>query len=170
MDYKQLIRDLPDYPIKGVVFKDLTTLWKDGKAFKNSINDIVQRVKGLNVNKVVAMESRGFIMGSAVAYELGAGFVPVRKKKKLPWKVFSQDYELEYGKDFIEIHQDAVENGDRVLIVDDLLATGGTTEATIKLLNNFSGVEVVGAAYLVELTFLNGKSKVSVPIYSIIEY
>ena len=170
MDYKKLIRDLPDYPIKGVIFKDLTTLWKDGKAFSSTIKDIIAKVKHLNINKVVAMESRGFIMGSAVAYELGAGFIPVRKKKKLPWKVFSQDYELEYGKDFIEIHQDAVEKRDRVLIVDDLLATGGTTEATIKLLKNFSGVEVLGAAYLVELTFLNGKNKIDVPIYSIIQY
>jgi len=170
MDYKKLVRDLPDYPVKGVVFKDLTTLWKDKKAFRASVKELVNQFKGQKIDKVIGIEARGFIFGSILAYELEAGFVPVRKKKKLPWKVFSAEYALEYGTDHIEIHQDALEAGERVLIVDDLLATGGTTGAAIKLIKNFPEVEIAGAAYLVELSFLKGREKLSIPVHSLIQY
>jgi adenine phosphoribosyltransferase len=170
MDYKKIIRDLPDYPVKGVVFKDLTTLFNDSQAFYSCMNDLMEKLQNLKINKVVGIEARGFIIGSIIAYAMEAAFVPIRKKKKLPWKVFSQEYALEYGTDSMEIHQDAFSSKDRILIADDLLATGGTTEAALKLIANFKDVTVVGAAYLVELTFLKGKDKVNCPIYSVIQY
>ncbi len=170
VDYKKIIRDLPDYPVEGVVFKDITTLWKDKKAFSSSMDDLMAQFKDQKIDKVIGVEARGFIMASVIAYKLGAGFIPVRKKTKLPWKTYSQDYELEYGKDHVEIHQDAFDPGDNVLIADDLLATGGTTEATVKLLKNFKDLNIVGAAYLVELGFLNGRDKLDVPVFSVIKY
>lgn len=170
MDYKKLIRDLPDYPVPGVTFRDLSTLWNNPRAFSLVLDEMYELIKDLKIDKVLGIEARGFIFGSVLAYKLGAGFVPVRKRKKLPWKVYSQEYELEYGTDHIEIHQDAVSVGERVLIVDDLLATGGTTAATVQLLSHFSNIEIVGAAYLVELAFLEGRKKLDIPVYSVIKY
>lgn len=170
MDYKKMIRDLPDYPVEGVVFKDLTTLWKDARGFKQSTADLMMLIQDWDFNKVIGIEARGFMFASVIAFERGAGFIPVRKHKKLPWKTYSQEYELEYGSDHIEIHQDALETGDKVLIVDDLLATGGTTAATVKLLEQFKDIRIAGAAYLVELTFLNGKDNLDIPVASLIQY
>jgi adenine phosphoribosyltransferase len=170
MNYKELIRDLPDYPVEGVVFRDLSTLWKEGDAFKKSIQDLVAMVKDLKVDKIAGIEARGFIIGSAMAYEMGLGFIPIRKKGKLPSETYMEEYTLEYGVDFIEIHRDAVEPGEKVLIVDDLLATGGTTGAAVRLLRRFPDVEVLGAAYLVELDFLKGREKLDVPVFSVIKY
>ncbi|HEO64784.1 MAG TPA: adenine phosphoribosyltransferase, partial [Spirochaetes bacterium] len=134
MDLKALIRDVADFPKEGILFKDLTTLWKDKDGFKASIDELAQKYKGKGIDKVVGMESRGFIVGAPVAYLIGAGFVPVRKPGKLPSKTVSETYDLEYGTDTLVVHEDAISKGDKVLIVDDLLATGGTAEATVKLI------------------------------------
>lgn len=170
MDYKALIRDLPNYPVEGVIFRDLTTLWQNGEAFKSAIDDLYDLIKDIHFDKVVGIEARGFIFGSIIAHKKGVGFVPVRKKNKLPWKTYSEEYALEYGTDIIEIHQDAIKPGEKALIVDDLLATGGTTEAAIKLIRQIKDADVAAAAFLVELTFLNGKEKLDIPSYSLIQY
>lgn len=169
MDYKKVIRDVPDYPKPGILFKDITTLWKDPAAFKDSIEELSRRYVGMGIKKVLGAESRGFIVGAVAAYILGVGFVPVRKKGKLPAPVITEKYALEYGEAEIEIHKDAIEKGEKVLIVDDLLATGGTCEAIVKLAEKLGGV-VVGAAFLVELEFLKGRDKIGVPVYSLIQY
>ncbi|HOJ50812.1 MAG TPA: adenine phosphoribosyltransferase [Spirochaetota bacterium] len=169
MDYKKLIRDIPDYPVKGVIFKDLTTLWKNRESFHKSIDELIDMIKHIDFEKVLSMEARGFIIGSVISYKLKKGFVPVRKKGKLPYKTVSYEYELEYGKDQIFIHEDAIEKNEKILIVDDLLATGGTTNAAIELVKKLNGIPV-GAAYLVELSFLEGRKKVNIPIYSLIKY
>jgi len=152
------IRDVPDFPQKGVVFKDITTLLKDGQAFRMAIDALVEPFKDAKVDLVVGMESRGFIFGSPIAYQLGAGFVPVRKMGKLPASSIRAEYALEYGTATLEIHEDAIIPGQKVLVIDDLLATGGTVGATIGLIEKLKG-EVVGVAFLIELTFLNGRSK-----------
>jgi adenine phosphoribosyltransferase len=169
MEYKKLIRDIPDYPVKGVIFKDLTTLWKDKEGFKKSIKDLITLIKDTIFDKVVSIEARGFILGAVIAYELNKGFVPVRKKGKLPYKTISYKYSLEYGEDEIFIHEDAIKKGEKVLIVDDLLATGGTTNAVINLIKKLGG-QSIGAAYLVELEFLKGRNRIDVPVYSLIKY
>jgi len=169
MKYKKLIRDIPDYPVKGVIFKDLTTLWKDKEGFKKSIKDLITLIKDTIFDKVVSIEARGFILGAVIAYELNKGFVPVRKKGKLPYKTISYKYSLEYGEDEIFIHEDAIKKGEKVLIVDDLLATGGTTNAVINLIKKLGG-QSIGAAYLVELEFLKGRNRIDVPVYSLIKY
>ena len=169
MDYKKIIRDVPDYPKPGILFKDLTTLWQDSAAFKESIEQLARQYVGKGIRKVVGAESRGFIVGAVAAYILGVGFVPVRKKGKLPAPVISEKYALEYGEAEIEIHKDAIEKGEKVLIVDDLLATGGTCGAIVKLVEKLGG-EVVGAAFLVELEFLKGREKIEVPVFSLIKY
>jgi adenine phosphoribosyltransferase len=169
MDYKKIIRDVPDYPKPGILFKDITTLWKDPAAFKDSIEELSRRYVGMGIKKVLGAESRGFIVGAVAAYILGVGFVPVRKKGKLPAPVISEKYALEYGEAEIEIHQDAIEKGEKVLIVDDLLATGGTCGAIIKLVEKLGG-EVAGAAFLVELEFLKGRGNIDVPVFSLIKF
>ncbi|MEX0742906.1 MAG: adenine phosphoribosyltransferase [Actinomycetota bacterium] len=155
---KALIRDVPDFPQEGIVFKDITPLLADPIAFSTVIDLIVVHFGRGNVDKVVGIEARGFIIASPVAYHFGAGFVPVRKKDKLPWNTEAAEYELEYGKATLEIHQDAVAPGERVLVVDDVLATGGTARATAQLVERIGG-KVVGIACLIELGFLNGRDK-----------
>jgi adenine phosphoribosyltransferase len=156
---KALIRDVPDFPKEGIVFKDITPLLADPIAFSTVIDLIVVHFGRGNVDKVVGIEARGFILASPVAYHFGAGFVPVRKKDKLPWNTESAEYELEYGTATLEIHQDAVAAGERVLVVDDVLATGGTARATAQLVERIGG-KVVGIACLIELGFLNGRDKI----------
>lgn len=169
-DLKALIRDVPDFPKKGVIFKDITTLLKEGKEFKRAIDEISNRYLDKRIDVVVSIESRGFIIGSAIAYRLQAGIVPVRKKGKLPWPTHQCACELEYGTDTLEIHQDAIKPGEKVLIVDDLLATGGTVGATIDLVERLKG-QITGIAFLIELTFLKGRERIrDYPVFSLIKY
>lgn len=158
MDLKSKIREIPDFPKKGILFYDITTLLKDAGGFKRVIDKIGSFYDGDGIQKVVAMESRGFILGAPVAYRLGAGFVPVRKPGKLPSDVYEAKYELEYGADSLAIHQDAITPGERVLIVDDLIATGGTVAATVQLVKKLGGI-IHGVAFLIELTELRGRNK-----------
>jgi adenine phosphoribosyltransferase len=158
LDLAPLIRDIPDFPKKGIMFKDITTVLKDGQAFRRAIDALAERVRPYNVDKVIGMESRGFIFAAPIAYQLGVGFIPVRKLGKLPGPTISTEYELEYGTNTLEVHSDAIEGGERVLIVDDLLATGGTVSATIELVERLGG-EVAAVAFLVELTFLKGRDR-----------
>lgn len=167
---KKYIRDIPDFPKAGILFKDITTLLKDKKAFRKAVDALVKKFKNKKIDKVVAVEARGFILGGAVAYHLGAGFVPVRKKGKLPAKANSVTYELEYGTDTLEMHHDALNPGDKVLIVDDLLATGGTVKAVTDLVKQLKA-KITGIAFLIELTDLKGKDKLKgYPLYSLIKY
>jgi adenine phosphoribosyltransferase len=156
--FKRFIRDIKDFPKPGVIFKDITPLIKESKIFKKAIDKMCENFKNEKIDKVVSMESRGFIFGAAMAYKLGAGFVPVRKKGKLPYHTESVEYTLEYGKDILEIHKDSISKDENVLIVDDVLATGGTAEAVARLVRKLGG-NIVGAAFLIELTFLNGRKK-----------
>jgi adenine phosphoribosyltransferase len=163
------IRDIPDFPKKGIIFKDITTLLKAGDKFRIVVDKIVNEYKAKHIEAVISVEARGFIFGSAVAYKLGAGIVPVRKKGKLPHRTYSVTYDLEYGQDTLEIHQDAFKEGANVLIVDDLLATGGTTRAVIDLVEKMKG-KVAGAAFLIELTPLKGREKLKgYPVFSLIK-
>jgi adenine phosphoribosyltransferase len=155
---KGLIRDVPDFPQKGIVFKDITPLLADESAFSSVIDMIVVHFGRGNVDKVVGIEARGFIVSSPIAYHFGAGFVPVRKAGKLPWETDAEQYELEYGTETLEVHRDAFVTGERVLIVDDVLATGGTARATARLVERL-GAKVVGLAFLIELGFLKGREK-----------
>ena len=155
---KALIRNVPNFPKKGILFKDITTLLKDAPAFRQAIDELANRLRSAPADLVIGMESRGFIFASPIAYLLGAGFVPVRKLGKLPGEVISTEYDLEYGTNTLELHADAISPGDRVLIVDDLLATGGTVSATIELVERLKG-EVVAVAFLVELTELRGRDR-----------
>lgn len=158
MDYKRYITVIEDYPIEGVKFKDITTLMQNGKVYQQAINDIVAYAKKKEVDIIVGPEARGFIVGCPVAYALGVGFAPVRKDGKLPREVVKVEYGLEYGKDVLTLHKDAIEPGQKVLITDDLLATGGTIEATVKLVEQLGGV-VVGIAFLIELAYLKGRER-----------
>ena len=170
MNLSRCIRDIPDFPKKGIIFKDITTLLNNKKAFKKSIDDLAKLLKGKKIDYIVAAESRGFIFGGALAYKLGCGFVPVRKPGKLPYKTYRQTYSLEYGKDSLEIHKDAFPANSRILVLDDLLATGGTALALVKLAKKLKG-KVVAIAVLIELAFLSGRKKLKgYPIYSLIEY
>jgi adenine phosphoribosyltransferase len=170
MDLKPFIRDVPDFPKKGIVFKDITPLLKDPKAFQSVIHHLADRYRGKGLKAVVAMESRGFIFGGALATHLGIAFVPVRKPGKLPWKTLQETYDLEYGKDTLEIHEDSISRGDQVLILDDVLATGGTAAATIRLVERAGG-RVAEACFIIHLGFLNGQQKLkSTPFYSIIQF
>lgn len=165
-----LVRDIPDFPRPGVVFKDITPLLADHAAFSSCIDAIAGHWDGTDVDRVLGIEARGFIIAAPVAYRFGAGFTPVRKAGKLPWDVEQEEYELEYGTDLLEIHRDAVRPGERVLIVDDVLATGGTAAATVRLTERL-GAEVVGLAFLIELAFLGGRAKLEGrEIVSLIEY
>jgi adenine phosphoribosyltransferase len=158
MDLKNYIAIVPDYPKEGIVFKDITPLMNDGAAYKYATDQIVEFAKERQIDLVVGPEARGFIIGCPVSYALGVGFAPVRKEGKLPREVIKVDYGKEYGKDILTIHKDAIQPGQRVLITDDLLATGGTIEATIKLVEELGGV-VAGIAFLVELSYLDGREK-----------
>ena len=165
-----IIRDVPDFPKKGIMFKDITTLLKDPHAFRTAIDKLTEPFRDSQIELVVGMESRGFILGCPVAYALGAGFVPVRKVGKLPSSAIRAEYSLEYGTATIEMHEDAIAPGQKVLVVDDLLATGGTAEATIKLIEKLRG-EVVAVAFLIELTFLGGRSKLeNRSVVSLVKY
>lgn len=169
-DLKKLIREIPDYPKPGILFYDLTTLLKDQHGFHTLVDELCNRYSKNHVDVVVGIEARGFILAPALAYRLGAGFVPVRKPKKLPGKTVKTSYQLEYGTDTLEIHQDAIRPGQRVLISDDLLATGGTAAATVQLVRELGG-EVKGLAFAVELTFLNGRAKLpGLEVLSLIQY
>lgn len=159
-DLKALIRNVPDFPKKGIGFKDITTVLKDGPGFRLAVDQMIAPFGGDNVQKVAGIESRGFILGGAMAYKMGVGFVPFRKAKKLPAKCLSESYALEYGTDSIEMHVDAVQPGERVLIVDDLLATGGTAAAACRLVEKLGGV-VVGVSFLIELSFLPGRKQLA---------
>lgn len=168
-ELKSYVRDIPDFPKKGIIFKDITTLLKDKLAFRQAVDRIADEFKDKKIDLVISVEARGFIFGSAVAYKLGTGVVPVRKKGKLPYKTYSASYGLEYGSDTLEIHQDALKKGDRVLIVDDLLATGGTTRAVADLVEKMGG-QIAGIAFAIELTPLKGREKFKgYPILSLIK-
>ncbi len=170
IDLKKHIRDIPDFPKEGIVFKDISTLLKNPRAFGKSIDTLAAVFKKSRIKYVVGVEARGFIFGAALAYSLGAGFIPVRKKGKLPYKTKSVTYQLEYGMDTLEIHEDAIPANARVLVVDDVLATGGTIKAVIDLLK-LQKAKIVGLAFLVELQFLKAKEKIKdLPIYSVIQY
>lgn len=169
-DLKKLIRDVKDYPKKGVIFRDITTLLKNGKAFKRTVDWLYKRCKGKKIDLIAAVESRGFILGGALANRMGVGFVPVRKFGKLPAERIEEKYDLEYGTDTLEIHRDAVKKGQKVLIVDDLLATGGTLQATCKLIEKLGG-KVAGILILIELSFLKGREKLkNYDLFSLIKY
>ena len=164
------IRAIVDFPKKGIIFRDITTAVKDPQAMRYMIDYLTDRYKDERIDYIAGIESRGFIFGAALAYKLGAGFVVIRKPGKLPAETISQEYELEYGTDKIEMHADAVEPGKRVLIVDDLLATGGTVDAAAKLLNK-AGAKVVGAAFIIELTDLKGREKLKdIDVFSMVKF
>jgi len=172
MDLKSLIRDIPDFPKPGILFRDITTLLRNPEGLRYTIDTLAQKCDeaGLSADYVVGMESRGFIIGPPLAYKMGAGFIPVRKPGKLPAAVHSVEYELEYGTDRLELHQDAFNPGSRVLIVDDLMATGGTAGATAALVEQ-TGCELVGFGFIIELRDLGGRQKLpNVPVVTLIEY
>ena len=169
---KQMIRDIPDFPKEGIIFKDITPLLADASAFGKTINTLKERYADKQVDKVVGVEARGFIFASALAYALEVGTTMVRKPGKLPYKTYQETYSLEYGTDTIEIHQDAFQPGESIILIDDVLATGGTLGATLSLIrNNFQNVEIVETAFLIELDFLNGREKLKdTTIHSLIHY
>ena len=154
----ELVRDIDDFPTKGVSFRDITPLLGDGDGFARAINELAERFDGLLPDRVLGMEARGFIIAAPIAYRLGAGFVPVRKAGKLPWAVVREEYSLEYGRDKLEIHRDAIHPAERILVIDDVLATGGTAAATVRLVEALGGV-VVGVGFLIELEALGGRAK-----------
>ena len=159
MDFKTVIRTIPDYPKPGIMFRDITTLLGNPRAFRRAVDELVQPYAGVRIDKVAGIEARGFILGGAVAHQLSTGFVPVRKKGKLPFTVIGEEYALEYGTDRIEIHTDAVSRGDHVIVVDDLIATGGTCFAAIKLLER-AGAKVIGCLFVIDLPELGGADKI----------
>jgi adenine phosphoribosyltransferase len=164
------IRDVPDFPKPGILFKDITPILGDGELFSLSIDALTEVAGDAKIDKVVGIDARGFIFGAAVAHKIGAGFVPIRKKGKLPWNTECVSYKLEYGESEVEIHKDAVLAGESVLVVDDLLATGGTAEAAVELLEKL-GANIVGVAFLIELEFLKGREKLgNAPVTAILKY
>ena len=172
MDLKSLIRDIPDFPKPGILFRDITTLLRNPEGLRYTIDTLTQQCRdaGLEAEYVVGMESRGFLIGPPLAYQLGAGFIPVRKPGKLPAAVHTVEYELEYGMDQLEVHQDAFHPGSRVLIVDDLIATGGTAAATAKLVQQI-GCELVGFGFIIELRDLGGRQQLpDLPVVTLVEY
>ncbi len=171
-DLKAAIRTIPDYPKPGILFRDITTLLGNARAFRRAIDELVQPWAGSKIDKVAGMEARGFILGGAVAHQLSAGFVPIRKKGRLPHAVVSIAYSLEYGLDEMEMHQDAVLPGERVILVDDLIATGGTAEGAVKLLKKL-GAEVTAACFVIDLPDLGGAQKIrdlGVPVRTLMEF
>lgn len=172
MNLADSIRAIPDYPKPGIVFRDITTLLGDARAFRRAVDELVQPFAGLKIATIAGIEARGFILGGAVAHQLSAGFVPVRKKGKLPRETVRMSYELEYGTDEIEVHRDAIAPGERVLLVDDLVATGGTAEAAVKLLTSLGG-EVVAACFIVDLPDLGGADRVrklGIPLRTLVAF
>jgi adenine phosphoribosyltransferase len=167
---REKIRDIKDFPTEGILFKDITTLLRDGPAWRFAVDSLAGRYQAERVDVVVGVESRGFIFGGAIAHQLAAGFVPVRKVGKLPSKTIEVEYELEYGRDALAVHADAITPGQRVLVVDDLLATGGTMAATLRLVEQLGG-RVVGVAFMIELAFLRGREKLKTyPVHSLVVY
>lgn len=172
MSLADAIRTIPDYPKPGILFRDITTLLGDARAFRRAVDELVQPFAGMKIDRVAGIEARGFILGGAVAHQLSAGFAPVRKKGKLPAETLRQTYALEYGQDEVEIHVDAFKPGETVLLVDDLIATGGTAEAALKLIAR-TGAQVVGAAFVIDLPDLGGKSKIEalgVPVKALVSF
>ena len=160
MELKDLIRSIPDYPKPGIMFRDVTTLLRDAEGFERAIIAMARPFRAQHVDAVAGIEARGFILGGAIADRLGCGFVPIRKKGKLPWRTIGQEYTLEYGVDAIEIHEDAIKAGERILLVDDLIATGGTAEAAVKLIRR-SGGTVIGATFVIDLPEIGGMAKLT---------
>lgn len=169
MNFENYIRDINDYPKKGIVFKDITPLLGNPEAFSKMSAELVSLVDDQEIDKVVAIESRGFFYGGILAEKLNAGFIPVRKPNKLPYKTIETSYQLEYGNDTLQIHEDAIKKGERIVIHDDILATGGTAAAVCKLVEQLGG-EIIQFNFIAELTFLNGKEKLNYPVKSIIKY
>ena len=170
MELKDYIRSIQDYPKEGILFRDITTLLKDKDAFKLAIDKMSEQVKDKKIDLIVGAESRGFLIGSALAYKMNCGFIPVRKKGKLPYKTISEEYALEYGTDTLYMHEDAIKKGDNVLVVDDLIATGGTALAMIKMVEKLGG-NVIGSSFLIELEELNGRKEIEkYPINVLIKY
>ncbi len=171
-DLKSIIRAIPDYPKKGIMFRDITTLLGDARAFRRAVDELVQPFAGAKIDQVAGMEARGFILGGAVAHQLSAGFIPIRKKGKLPHVTVSVAYSLEYGVDEMEMHEDAVKKGEKVILVDDLIATGGTAEGAVKLLHRM-GADIVAACFVIDLPELGGAQKIrdlGVPVRSLIAF
>lgn len=167
---EKYIRSIPDFPKPGILFRDVTTLFKDKKAFRQAVDLLAAKYKNKKIDLVVAVEARGFVIGGAVAHRIGAGFILARKKGKLPWRSLSVTYELEYGTDTLEIHEDAIKPGDRILIIDDLLATGGTVRGVVDLVKKFGG-NIIAIAFLIELVDLKGKEKLKgYPVHSLIKF
>ena len=170
MELKDYIRNIQDYPKKGILFRDITTLLQNKDAFKYAIDKMAEQISSEKIDYIVGAESRGFLVGLALAYKLNCGFIPVRKKGKLPYKTISEEYALEYGTDTLYMHEDAIKKGERVLIVDDLIATGGTALAMIKMVEKLEGV-VVGSSFLIELKELNGRKEIEkYPVNVLIQY
>lgn len=170
MDYKKHIRVIPDFPQPGISFKDITTLLQDGELYKKAIDDLKQMVSALNIDVIAGPEARGFVVGAPLAYALGVGFAPIRKSGKLPYETIEVGYDLEYGKDRLAMHTDAIRKGQNVLIADDLLATGGTISSSVNLVRQLGG-NIVGAAFLIELSALNGRDKLpGVEVFSLMQY
>ena len=168
MEYNKFIRNIPDFPKKGIVFKDITPLLSNEKSYNSLMNTIKTRYKNYKIDKVIGIEARGFILGSALAILLNCGFTPIRKKGKLPFKTFSETYDLEYGKDTLEIHKDAFSKNDNIIIVDDVLATGGTIKASFKLLQNFD-INIIETFFLIEILKLEGKKNLDFNHFSLIK-
>ena len=172
LDLKELIRNIPDYPKPGIMFRDITTLIADPKGLRATVDELIWPFLKGNIDYVAGIEARGFILGGAVAHELGLGFVPIRKKGKLPWRTIGKEYSLEYGVDTIEIHADAIGDGDRILLIDDLIATGGTADAAIDLVKE-SGGDLVAAAFVVDLPDLGGSARLKdkgVTVHTLLEF
>ena len=171
-DLRAAIRSIPDYPKPGIMFRDITTLLGDARAFRRAVDELVQPWAGMKIDKVAGIEARGFILGGAVAHQVSAGFIPIRKKGKLPYKRVTIGYSLEYGIDEMEMHEDAVENGERVILVDDLIATGGTAEGAVKLLRQL-GANILAACFVIDLPELGGADKLrklDVPVRTLITF
>ncbi|WP_126427901.1 adenine phosphoribosyltransferase [Brevibacillus marinus] len=170
MNFKEHIRVIPDFPQPGIRFKDITTLLQKGEVYRAAIDQLAAYARTLQIDVIAGPEARGFVVGAPLAYALGVGFIPVRKAGKLPYESIQAEYSLEYGKDALAMHVDAIQRGQRVLIADDLLATGGTIATTVKLVEQLGGV-VAGAAFLIELTYLNGRDKLGdIPIHALVQY
>ena len=167
---RKTVRDVPDFPKKGIIFKDITPILGDGRLFRASVELFLERCRGKEIDKIVGIDARGFLFGSAVAYDLGVGFVPLRKKGRLPYKTESAAYTLEYGEAEMELHVDAIEKGEKIVLIDDLLATGGTSASAVTLIKKVGG-ELLEVIFLIELEFLNGRKKLEpTPVFSFLKY